>query len=165
MDREERTCANARVLSRFAQYLAPYVLFACVIWMGMPCAAQEIDVPTNGRGGGSVSAPSGWVELIAPVRQRVVLKLYGFYIGEVKAPSAQIDATIRVTKFLSITPSYLYYSVPASGLNDLANVSRGFTRNLEEHQFRIDGTVVFSFHKFEISERNMYVRRFLPTSE
>ena len=82
-----------------------------------------------------------------------------------KAPSAQVDATIRVTKFLSITPSYLYYSVPASGLNELANVSRGFTRNSEEHQFRIDGTVVFSFHKFEISERNMYVRRFLPTSE
>ena len=84
----------------------------------------------NGRGSGSVTAPTGWVELIAPVQQRVDLKLYGFYIGELKAPSAQVDATIRVTKFLSITPSYLYYSVPASGLNELANVSRGFTRNL-----------------------------------
>jgi hypothetical protein len=101
--------------------------------------------------------------LIAPVQQRVDLKLYGFYIGELKAPSAQIDATIRVTKFLSITPSYLYYSVPASGLNELANLSRPFTDRLDEHQFRIDGTVGFSFRKFEISDRNMYVIRFLPT--
>jgi hypothetical protein len=167
MNRQERTCANARVLARFARYLAPGVLAACVVVsLGAPCVAQEVDVPNNnGRGSGSVTAPTGWVELIAPVQQRVDVKLYGFYIGELKAPSAQVDATIRVTRFLSITPSYLYYSIPASGLNELANVSHGFTRNLEEHQFRIDGTVGFSFHKFEISDRNMYVRRFLPTSE
>ena len=103
--------------------------------------------------------------MIAPVQQRVDLKLYGFYIGELKAPSAQVDATIRVTKFLSITPSYLYYSVPASGLNELANRSRGFTRSYEEHQFRIDGTVMFPIHKFEISARNMYVRRFTPADD
>ena len=151
-----------RMFKSFARYLAPGVLVACVVSLGAPCAAQEVDVPT-GRGSGSVTAPTGWVELIAPVQQRVDLKLYGFYIGEVKAPSAQVDATIRVTKFLSITPSYLYYSVPASGLNELANLSRGFTHRVEEHQFRIDGTVMFSIHKFEISDRNMYVRRFLPT--
>jgi len=153
-----------RRLTTFARYVSPSVLVACVVSLGSPCAAQEVDVPT-GRGSGLVTAPTGWVELIAPVQQRVDLKLYGFYIGELKAPSAQVDATIRVTRFLSITPSYLYYSIPADGLNELANVSRGFTRNLEERQFRIDGTVMFSFHKFEISERNMYVRRFLPTNE
>src|SRR5579864_2509534 len=151
------------IFTRFGRYLAPGVLVACVISLGAPCAAQEVDVP-NGRGSGSVTAPTGWVELIAPVQQRVDLKLYGFYIGELKAPSAQVDATIRLTKFLSITPSYLYYSVPASGLNELANVSRPFTGRLDEHQFRIDGTVMFSIHKFEISERNMYVRRFLSTN-
>ena len=151
-----------RELTRFTRYLAPGVLVACVLSLGSPCAAQEVDVP-NGRGSGSVTAPTGWVELIAPVQQRVDLKLYGFYIGELKAPSAQVDATIRVTKFLSITPSYLYYSVPTSGLNELANVSRGFTSRYEEQQFRIDGTVMFSIHKFEISDRNLYVSRFLPT--
>src|SRR5690349_18285087 len=144
------------------RYLAPGVLVAFVSSLCTPCAAQEVDVP-NGRGSGSVTAPSGWVELIAPIQQRVDLKLYGFYIGEAKAPSAQVDTTIGVTKFLSITPSYLYYSVPSSGLNELANVSRGFTNRYEEHQFRIDGTVIFSIHKFEISDRNMYVARFLPT--
>ena len=151
-----------RMFKKFARYLAPGVLVACVVSLGTPCAAQEVDVPT-GRGTGSVTAPTGWVELIAPVQQRVDLKLYGFYIGEVKAPSAQLDATFRATKFLSITPSYLYYSVPASGLHELANLSQGFTHRVEEHQFRIDGTVMFSIHKFEISERNMYVRRFRPT--
>ena len=115
-------------------------LVVCLLSFGGLCVAQEVDVP-NGRGSGSVVAPSGWVELIAPVQHRVDLKLYGFYIGEVNAPSAQFDATFRATKFLSITPSYLYYSVPASGLNELANHSRGFTRSFEEHQFRIDGTV------------------------
>jgi Protein of unknown function (DUF2490) len=127
------------------------------------CVAQEVDVPTGGRGSGSVTAPTGWAELIVPVQQRIDLKFYGFQIGELNAPSAQFDATFRATKFLSITPSYLFYSVPADGLNELANRSPGFTHAVEEHQFRIDGTVVFSVHKFEISERNMYVRRFLPT--
>jgi hypothetical protein len=133
-----------------------------VIFLGGQCLAQEVDVP-GGRGNGSVVAPSGFIELITPVQKRVDLKLYGFYIGELEAPSAQVDATFRATKFLSITPSYLYYSVPASGVNELANRSPGFTRHIEEQQFRIDGTLAFSIHKFEISDRNMYVRRFLPT--
>src|ERR1700752_2252390 len=148
-------------LTRFALRFLPGFLLICVGLLGGRCAAQEVDVPT-GRGNGSAAAPSGWVELIAPAQPRIDLKLYGFYIGELKAPSGQFDATFRATKFLSITPSYLYYSIPASGLDDLANRSRGFTRSVQEQQFRIDGTVMFSIHKFEISERNMYVRRFLP---
>ena len=98
------------------------------------------------------------------MQQRIDLKLYGFYIGELKAPSAQFDATFRATKFLSITPSYLYYSVPADGLNELTNRSRGFTRTLpRSNSFGSMGRLMFSVHKFQISQRNMYVRRFLPT--
>ncbi len=137
-------------------------LVICLFSFGGLCVAQEVDVP-SGRGNGSVVAPTGWVELITPVQKRVDLKFYGFYIGELKAPSAQFDATFKLTKFLSITPSYLYYSVPASGVNELANHSPGFTSRVQEQQFRIDGTVSFSIHKLEISERNMYVKRFLPT--
>ena len=135
-------------------------LAICLLSFGGLCVAQEVDVP-GGRGNGSLVAPTGWAELIAPVQQRIDLKLYGFSIGELKAPSAQFDATFRAAKFLSITPSYLYYSVPADGLNELVNRSPGFIRTLDEHQFRIDGTLAFSIRKFEISERNMYVRRFL----
>src|SRR5215467_3423376 len=150
--------------TRFALRLAPSFLVICSVLFGGRCVAQEVDVPA-GRGNSSVVAPSGWTELIAPVQERIDFKFYGFFIGELNAPSAQLDATIRATKFLSITPSYLYYSVPASGLNELANVSRGFTHSFDEHQFRIDGTVMFPIHKFEISERNMYVRRFLSTND
>jgi hypothetical protein len=151
-----------RGFTKFALHLLPTVLVLWLVFLGGRCIAQEVDVPT-GRGSGSVVAPTGWAALIAPVQQRIDLKFYGFYIGELKAPSAQFDATFRATRFLSITPSYLYYSVPPDALNELANHSGGFTRTYEEHQFRIDGTVMFSVHKFEISERNMYVRRFLPT--
>jgi hypothetical protein len=154
-----------RMFKSFARYLAPCVLLgACMVWLAPPCTAQDVDGP-NGRGDASVVAPSGWAEVIVPVQQRIDFKAYGFFIGDLNAPSAQFDATIRATKFLSITPSYLYYSVPANGLNELANVSRGFTRSYEEHQFRIDGTVMFPIHKFEISARNMYVRRFTPADE
>jgi hypothetical protein len=151
-------------MQRLTKFALRHVLslVICLLSFGGLCAAQEVDVP-SGRGNGSLVAPTGWTELIAPVQQRIDLKLYGFYIGELKAPSTQFDATFRAAKFLSITPSYLYYSVPADGLNELANRSRGFTHTYKEQQFRIDGTVMFSIHKFEISERNMYVRRFLPT--
>jgi Protein of unknown function (DUF2490) len=151
-------------LTRFALHTAPTFLVLWLIVLGGRGVAQEVDVP-SGRGSGSVVAPSGWAELIAPVQKRIDLKFYGFYIGNAKAPSAQFDATFRLTKFLSITPSYLYYSLPASGLDELANHSRGFTNTYDEHQFRIDGTVGFSLHKFEISDRNMYVSRFLQTYE
>ena len=127
-----------RMFTSFARYLAPGVLVACVVSLGAPCAAQEVDVPT-GRGSGSVIAPSGWVELIAPVQQRVDLKLYGFYIGELKAPSAQVDVPIRATKFLTITPSYLYYSVPASGLNKLAKAARIYRQRTRRTNFESTG--------------------------
>jgi hypothetical protein len=90
------------------------------------------------------------------------VKPYGFYIGELKAPVGQLDVTFRATRFLTITPSYMYYSVPASGLNKLAPEPVGFTDSYHEHQFRIDGTVTFPVRKFELSVRNMYVRRFRP---
>ena len=57
----------------------------------------------------------------------------------------------------------MYYSVPASGLNKLTPQPGEFTDSYEEQQFRIDGTVTFSVRSFEISARNMYVRRFRPT--
>jgi hypothetical protein len=83
----------------FALSFVPSFLVICVVLLGGRCVAQEVDVP-SGRGSGSVTAPTGWAELIAPVQQRIDLKFYGFYIGEVKAPSAQFDATFRATKFL-----------------------------------------------------------------
>ena len=74
-----------------------------------------------------------------------------------------VDVPMRATKFLTITPSYLYYEVPPSGLNEASDRGAGFTDTFEENQFRVDGTVKFSVHRFEIADRNMFVRRFRPT--
>ena len=158
-----------RRLAILARYLLPGALAACVLSMAAPCAAQEnVDPPTvpvapdPGDGRGSLFAPSGWLVLSTPVQKQIDLKLYGFYIGSLDTPVAQVDVPIRTTKFLTVTPSYMYYSVPPSGLNKLPPEPGGFTDSYDEQQFRIDGTVAFSVRRFEISGRNMYVRRFRP---
>ncbi len=150
--------------TKLALQLVPGFLVIGLLSVGGPCVAQEVDVPGEHDGAGSVTAPSAWVELVAPVHPGITVKPYGFYIGDLKAPVGQLDVTFRATKFLTITPSYMYYSVPASGLNKLAPEPVGFTDSYHEHQFRIDGTVTFPVRKFEISVRNMYVRRFRPAS-
>src|SRR6478736_4303744 len=151
-----------RGFTKFAPHLAPGLLVIGLVAFGRPCVAQEVDAPDGRGGSGSVVAPSGWLEVVVPVLPQVTVKPYGFYIGDLKTPVAQVDVSIRATKFLTITPSYMYYSVPASGLNELAPEPAGFTHSYHENQFRIDGTFSFSLGKFEISVRNMYIRRFRP---
>lgn len=151
--------------TRFALRLAPGLL-ATSMFLPALCVAQEVGTPSTpaGDGSGSVFAPSGWVEVITPIQERVDLKLFGFYIGDLDVPVGQIDATIRATKWLSITPSYMYYAVPAPGLNKLAP-RPVFKNSYEERQFRVDATLAFSVQKLELSARNMYVRRFRPAAE
>jgi hypothetical protein len=151
-----------RGFTKLALHLVPGLLVIGLASFGRPCVAQEVDAPDGRGGSGSVVAPSGWLEVVVPVHPRVTVKPYGFYIGDLKTPVAQVDVSIRATKFLTITPSYMYYSVPASGLNELAPEPAGFTDSYSENQFRIDGTVGFSLRKFNVSVRNMYVRRFRP---
>ena len=154
---------------RLARHLVRSILVLSVVSLGAPCAAQEVDPPTvpavpdAGDGRGTVFAPSAWLVLNAPVDKQIALKLYGFYVGELGVPVTQVDVPIRMAKFLTVTPSYMYYSVPASGLNELAPKPAGFTDSYKEQQFRIDGTFTFSIRNFELAARNMYVRRFRPT--
>jgi len=139
-------------------------LAACVIAVA-PCAAEEPDPPTPpgvGHERGSLFAPSAWLELSTPVQKQIQLNLYGFYIGNLDVPVAQVDVAIRATKFFTVTPSYMYYSAPASGLNKLSPQPGHFTDSYDEHQFRLDGTFTFPVRSFEISARGMYVRRFRP---
>jgi len=145
-----------------------------VIWLvalAAPCAAQELDAPAApaapdaGDGSGPVFVPGGFLGLVTPVRDRIALNVYGFYYGEVAVPVAQVDVPVRMAKFLTITPSYLYYEVPPSGLNRAFERPLGFTDTLDANQFRIDGTVKFAVRKLEISDRNMYVRRFRQTGD
>ena len=78
------------------------------------------------------------------MHKKVDLKIYGFYIGDLEIPVAQFDVPIRTAKFLTVTPSYMYYSAPPSGLNELSPQPGSFTDSYEEHQFRVDGTVAFA---------------------
>jgi hypothetical protein len=131
-------------LTRFALLHVPSLVI-CLLSFGGLCFAQEPPEAAPGAGGrGSVFAPSGWMELIIPVQKRIDVKPYGFYIGNLKAPVGQLDVSIRATKFLTITPSYMDYSVPASGLNELPSQPAQFTRSYEERQFRIDGEFMFA---------------------
>jgi hypothetical protein len=159
-----------RAFTRLTRSLVAGVLAVCAISLAAPCAAQEnVDAPTvpaapdAGDGRGTIFAPSAWVVLSAPLQKQIGLRLSGFYIGELDTPVAQIDVPIRLAKFLTVTPSYMGYSVPASGLNKVPPQPGRFTDSYDEHQFRVDGTVAFTVRKFEISARNMYVRRCRPT--
>lgn len=143
----------------YARHSVPALIVACALPLGL-CLAQEVDAPAHGAGSGSVVAPMGWLTLITPLQSRVDLKLSGFYIGELDVPVAQADLSIRATSFLTITPSYMYYRAPASALNRLAPNGGAFTDSYHENQFRIDGTLNYSVQGFELSARNMYVRRY-----
>jgi hypothetical protein len=155
-----------RALTTFTRYLVRSALAVCVLSLAAPCGAQEVDPPTPpdaGDGRGALLAPSAWAMVSVPVQQQIGLKVSGFFIGGIDTPVAQVDLPIRMATFLTVTPSYMGYSVPASGLNKLPPQPGSFTNSYEEHQFRVDGTVAFAVRKLEISARNMYVRRFRPT--
>ena len=161
-------------MQRLVSVMRRVVTRVLVIWLvalAAPCAAQELDAPAApaapdaGDGSGPVFVPGGFLGLVTPVRDRIALNVYGFYYGEVAVPVAQVDVPVRIAKFLSVTPSYLYYEVPPSGLAKASAYPARFADTFEENQFRVDGTLKFSIHAFEISDRNMYVRRFRPTDE
>jgi hypothetical protein len=157
-----------RGLTKCARYLVSVLLGGVLISVAAPCTAQDVDTPSVPTAPdapdrrGSIVAPSNWVVVSTPVQERVDVKFYAFYIGDLNTPVVQADVPIRVTKFLTVTPSYMYYSVPPSGQIELTPQARGATDSYDEQQFRVDGTVAFVVNKFEISARNMYVRRFRP---
>ena len=132
-----------RHFAKRARSLVRSALVACVISSAAPVLAQEADPPDpptvprpDVRGRGSLVAPSAWLVLNTPVRKPIDLKVYGFYIGELGVPVAQVDVPIRAARFLTITPSYMGYRVPASGLNELTPEPGRFTDSYHEHQFR-----------------------------
>src|SRR4029453_4498629 len=150
------------------RYLSPAVLAISLFAFGSPCAAQDADAPTVTSASHereSLFVPGFYLTAITPLRDRIALNVYGFYYGEVKVPVAQVDVPLRAMRFLTITPSYLYYEIPPSGLNKAAQRPIGATDAFEENQFRIDATAKFSVRAFEFSSRSMFVRRFRPTDD
>jgi len=130
-------------------------------WILSAVAAQEVE--GSGKSGPAVFSPADYMEVSSPLTNRISVNAYGFYLGNVRASVALIEAPLSVQKHFRVTPSYLFINVPPSGLSLLTGESA--SANYHENQFRLAGTFVTGVHGFTISDRNMYVRRFTATGE
>ena len=133
------------------------LLFGC-LWMLSPCAAQEVE---GGGKGGALFSNAGYVEITTPISNRVAVNAYGFYLGTFRAGIALLEVPLSVHKHFTVTPSYLFIGVPASGISLFTNQPE--SQSYTENQFRLAGTISTTFHKLILSDRNMYVHQFTPT--
>jgi Protein of unknown function (DUF2490) len=136
------------------------LFFGC-LFMLIPCAAQEIE--GSGKSGSSVFSPADYLQLTTPITDHMAVNTYGFYLGNVRAGIALLEVPLTLQKHFMITPSCLFVDVSPNGFTLLTGASA--SESYRENQFRLAGTAMTSWHRFTISDRNMYVRRFTPTGE
>ena len=152
---------SPRNTKRIAVVFGP-VTFLVLVCVGVSLSAngQEIEGSGSETSDGAVFSNAGYVELITPLTSRVGVNTYGFYLGNLGVSIALVEVPFTVQKHLVFTPSYLFASVPPSGLSLLT--SRPAYRMYRENQFRIAATILTTWHGFLFSDRSMYVRRFTP---
>jgi hypothetical protein len=159
------------VLAIGRAFVVPSMLAIAPMLCGAASRAQELEGP-----GGLLRAPSvpsppverhslftaaSYAEFIVPPAPLGV-RVYGFYVAEVKTPIVLFETPVQVGKFLTITPGVQYLDIPKSQLGKLTVVPIEFGQSYVENQARLDATVKFTVGHLEIGERNMYVRRFRP---
>src|SRR6516165_5268342 len=145
---------NGRTLSRCISLL----FLLSLAGLGV---AQEVE--GNGKSSGAIFSPADYLEITTPVTSHVTVNTYGFYLGNLRTSIALLEVPTTLQKHFMVTPGYLFVNVPPSGLSLLTNHIAN--QSYRENQFRFAGTVLTSWHGFTLSDRNMYVRRFTPTSE
>ena len=145
---------NGRTLSRCISLL----FLLSLAGLGV---AQEVE--GNGKGSGAIFSPADYIEIMTPVTAHVTVNTYGFYLGNLRTSIALLEVPTVLQKHFMVTPGYLFVNVPPSGLSLLTN--HFANQSYRENQFRLAGTVLTAWHGFTLSDRNMYVRRFTPTSE
>ena len=150
-----------RLLRDTKRTLNRWILLPVLLSLVSLAIAQEVE--GNGKSSGAIFSPADYVQLITPVARRVMVSSYGFYVGNVHTSIALLEVPITVQKHVAITPGYMFVNVPPAGLSLLTN--HGANQSYHENQFRFGGTVLTSWRGFSLSDRNMYVRRFTPTSE
>ena len=123
--------------------------------------AQEVE--GNGKSSGAIFSPADYLEITTPVTSHVTVNTYGFYLGNLRTSIALLEVPTTLQKHFMVTPGYLFVNVPPSGLSLLTNHTAN--QSYRENQFRLAGTVLTAWHGFTLSDRNMYVRRFTPTSQ
>ena len=133
----------------------------CLLSLLRVAVAQEVE--GNGKSSGAIFSPADYIEITTPITTRLIVNTYGFYVGNLHTSIALLEVPTIVQKHLVVTPGYMFVNVPPVGLSLLAN--RTANQSYHENQVRFAATVQTAWHGFIFSDRNMYVRRFTPTSE
>ena len=150
-----------RLLRNVPQILTCGILLPFLATLVSVGIAQEVE--GNGKSSGAIFSPADYLQIITPVTRRVTLGTYGFYLGNVHTSIALLEVPVSLQKHFVLTPGYLFVNVPPVGLSLLNN--KTVSESYHENQLRFAGTALISWHGFNLSDRNMYVRRFTPTSE
>jgi hypothetical protein len=137
------------------------LLYLVMVASTLLSRAQELE--GSGKGGGALFSPAVYLEVSTPLTDRVAVNTYGFYLCNVKAAIGLVEAPISASKHLSFTSSYMFINVPAAGLSLLTGEAK--SASYQEHQFRQAATLSTSWRNFNLSDRNMYVRRFIATGD
>jgi hypothetical protein len=136
--------------------------FCMLLVMVAPSLSSQ-EIEGNGKDGTSLFSPADYVEVSTPLTDRISVNAYGFYLGNVEARIGLVELPLKIRSHLSLTPSYLFIEVPASGLSLLTESPEN--TDYREQQFRQAATVSASWHGLTVSDRNMYVRRFTSTGD
>lgn len=155
------TIANKELFRAARRLLKSCILLFFVAPLISAAVAQEVE--GNEKSSAAIFSPADYIELITPVARRVTVNTYGLYAGNAHVSLALLEVPITVQKHFVITPSYEFVNVPPVGFSLLTDQTP--SQSYHENQFRIAGTAVTSWHGFTLSDRNMYVRRFTPSSE
>ena len=125
------------------------------------CAAQEVE--GTGKNGPAVFSDATFLEVTAPLTNRVQANLYGFYLGNVGASVALVEVPVKVQKYFTIIPAYLWVGIQPAGLSLVEGVPAA--SSYRENQFRLAGSFTIPVHHFIVSDRNLYVDRYTPAGQ
>src|SRR6516164_2669714 len=156
-----REAFRVRLLRDGYRKLNRCILLPFLVFLVSQGVAQEVE--GNGKSSGAIFSPADYLEITTPVTSHVTVNTYGFYLGNLRTSIALLEVPTTLQKHFMVTPGYLFVNVPPSGLSLLTNHIAN--QSYRENQFRFAGTVLTSWHGFTLSDRNMYVRRFTPTSQ
>src|SRR5262249_52231542 len=159
--RQRMGCFGSKLLRDRYRMLNRCVLLAFLVSLVGVGIAQEVE--GSGKSPGAIFSPADYIEIATPVTTRVTVNTYGFYLGNLHTSIALLEVPLILQKHFVVTPGYLFVNVPPGGMSLLTNQTAN--QSYHENQFRFASTVLTSWHGFTLSDRNMYVRRFTPTTE
>lgn len=135
-----------------SRQLQQFMCATLLVLIGVCAArAQIIEVPsTPDTGDGASNYAVATVGVSMPLTDRVDLNVIGAYAGgDAVVKVVQADLPIRVNKFLTLTPGYFGLFLPPTG-----------GRRDRDHRVRGSATVRLPFRGFNLSDRNLFERRF-----